>query len=279
MKAKQPKRFKAKEQKRNDGARAYRLTNSDRIEWLTPIMARARNQNRRDGKTWVEDGEVFADQVKETVKLTSFADWRSKLAAGISRDNQVAAERFKAQKEREAAMGKDNKTATKEKGEKSTTNSKGGKARAEWKGLGMCEIIRLCGKKGFGKTKTLTVAKKLGLDPNPATISIQLNKGRNGQNVPELGKDIRGEFNKIADGIPNDEKKASKKKTTEGSAKGSKGSKKAGKVKGSKKSSKKAETTDDGDDDEEAQLAAARAEAQAAEDADGEEEEEGSDEE
>lgn len=267
MKTNQPKRLLAKEVKRTDGASAFRLDGTDRIEWLSPIRAFARNRSRSDNRQWKIDPSAFADQVKESPIPASKLEWQRRYAEGIRKDNETAAIRAKAQEEIEM------KTKT-EKSEKSTAakTEKAESTRAAWKGMGMCELIRYCGKKGFGKTKTLSLMKKLGLDPNPATISIQLRKGKNGENVPEMAKELRGEFTKFADAIPNDEKKAPKAEGKAGKTKTAKseGGKAEGKKSKKNKVPKAAES--ENEDDAEAALAQARADAADAEDGETEEE-------
>lgn len=176
-----------------------------------------------------------------------WTDWRRRFHAGIHQDQQLVAV-MRSQQGQEQVMKKD-KSNTKASSEKAAVKApKAEKAaaaaettRQNWNGHGMCEIIRFCGKKGFGPEKTGKIIEAMDLEANPATIKIQLRKGRLDENVPEFSKDHRGEFNAIAEDIPNDEpkaKKAAKAKKADGGAAKAKAKKGGTKVK--KSSGKKA---------------------------------------
>lgn len=78
---------------------------------------------------------------------------------------------------------------------KAEKKSKGDKVpRAEWQGLGMCEFLRYAGSQGWDRKLIAEVAQVIGFSPSATTIYIQSKKGKDGENVPDLGKEITNEL-------------------------------------------------------------------------------------
>lgn len=133
-------------------------------------------------------------------------------------------------------MGKDSKKAAKEE-----TASE----RPQWNGKAMTAVIRWCGKKGFGRQQTEAIMKHCGFVAAPATIHIQLGKGRADENVPKFTKQEAEELKAVAAKVEVTPKK-SKKDKAEKTEKTGKKSKKAA-------AAKDAEADADSDDEAEAE--------------------------
>lgn len=150
-----------------------------RVERLTAEQAMVRNQELdRKGLPGVwqidqsaEEGEVTGQPAKADTRTA-----KQKASDQLRTAQSDAEYRKSVRKETAMASQKhDNRHGT----------------RAEWHGLSMCQVIRVCGANGIDKPTTLKVAEKCGFTPAAGTIQIQHGKGKSGtEKVPE----IKGEY-------------------------------------------------------------------------------------
>lgn len=264
--------------KRADDKKAFHLQGSDRFEWLTPRQAMARNSAQAlvGIRRWVECPEVDADQVIERPVPPSGKNRTLAIQEGNRLDNEWMA--LRARNGRESVMDKVEATKAAKKSEKSKSTEDGGgeaggKSHQEWKGHGMCALLRWCGKQNFDKDQATAALLSVGLTPNPATVSIQLRKGRNDESVPTMTKNDANELRKALGGAkPAGGAKKAKADAPAGEKKGSKGDAKEGAVKtskkngGNKKKPKAEEPAGDADEEELSDEAAAELAAEGATD-------------
>lgn len=195
---------------RTDGKKVFTLKERNRSEILSPVQARVRNQNRKHASypgQWTEDSNPTNVIVEPRTPLSKM-EWQHAFSEGLRKDFETAAARAKLAQETIVAK---NATATAEKTE-TETGEVTTRPRQEYKGIGMCALIRYCGHKGYDAAKTTAVLAAVGLTPGKATIHIQGKKGKDGDNVPTLSKELAEELKVIAGEIPAKEKAAPKAK-------------------------------------------------------------------
>lgn len=192
----------AKNATRPDGRKAFTLPGKNRTEWLTPIEARVRNQERERSNyagQWTEAPDVPADTVTEPAKALNEKERRQAFSEGLRRDSEIFDARAKAREEAtvKKSTATDGKSETKApattKAPKADKPAKKEKApateskRANFNGLGVCALASYLGHKGgFGPKRSHAILKKAGLDTTEGTVVSYLGSGRRGKNVPTL---------------------------------------------------------------------------------------------
>jgi hypothetical protein len=208
----------AKDVKRTGGERAYRLDDSTRIEWLTPIKARIFNRCRTDNRRWRECPDIPAENVLERAVPVTGDARRQAQAAGYEKDYEWYAARM--QKGQISSVNtptarKDDsdmaKVAKEPKVVKPKAAKTGGAKRPKFEGIGKVAWLCYLGSKGFGWERAMKVLDAMGIPTKESAARLCVANGgayatRIELELPVLSKFQKAALAAITDEIPEPEK-------------------------------------------------------------------------
>jgi len=192
----------------------YQLAGSSRQpELLNAYYVPLRNNKLEGADKWVPAPDASHGTVSVATYNNRYMtnkdrmDAYARSAAKATQDNEERNAR-KGQQEEEESTGTDGQET------KVKKSTQGGKERKEWMGLGMCDVLRVLGSKGVSKPVAKAISVKMGFDPGNSTVHIQVKKGIDKDNVPELTSEQKKALAALSTAAAEQEDKPTKAKKT-----------------------------------------------------------------